>query len=322
MNNKLIFFCISSAILLFSILVFFLAPAINGLIPRKEWNDETCQYFTDTYNQLKKYNYGGPEEEIVKKEYKSYKDRCYQRKAMIGLEYSAFILNILFGIVCTFLGFLYFFDMLNINKIGNIIGLIGLVCGSIGFVLTFVYVIESGLVFNSAASPCTMCLAENGYQTFYNYRIDKNGHYLKYENGRYKCIFYEKNNMGSLYLRYSDYGNKYLGYYKNNFDFFDGSCTGNIPIDYENCNRREESSFSEPKINNCDNLFYEFEYTNIFSNPFKIIYDQWVATIIFSCFIFIFNIGLGVFGFLLFREANGAIGKPSIVIVSDSNKNI
>ena len=322
MNKKLIYFCISSAILLFSILVFFLAPAINGLVPKKEWNEEACQYYVDAYNGIK--NDDSPENEIVAKEYKRFKDRCYQRKAMMGLEYSAYVLNILFGLVCTFLGFLYFMDIPNISKIGKIIGLIGLFCGIIGFVLTFVYVIESGLVFDSPASKCIMCQAENAFSIDYKFRIDNEGRYLKYENGRYKCIFYDKDVLSSLYLKYSDYGNKYLGYYEDHFDYFDGECYVDTSIDYYYCKEREEGRVSEPKIDNCDNLFYDYSSVNenLFSNPYKYIYDQWLTTLIFSCFIFIFHIGLAVFGFLLFREENETNEKTSPVVISDSNKNI
>ena len=322
MNKKLIYFCISSAILLFSILVFFLAPAINGLIPKKEWNEESCQYYVDTYNGIK--HDDSPENELLIKEFKRFKDRCYQRKAMIGLEYSAYVLNILFGLVCTFLGFLYFLDIPNISKIGKIIGLIGLVCGIIGFVLTFVYVIESGLVFDSPSSKCQLCEADNGYSRTYTFRIDKKGRYLKYENGRYKCIFYDKDDVTSLYLKYSDYGNKYLAYFEDYFDYFDGDCHVSNSIDYRYCQQREEGTVSEPKTDNCDYLFYDY-YTinsNLFSNPYKYIYDQWLATLIFSCFIFIFHIGLAVFGFLLFRETNEENRMPSLVVISDSNKKI
>ena len=118
-------------------------------------------------------------------------------------------------------------------------------------------------------------------------------------------------------MRYSDFGNKYLGYHKNYYDYFSGDWNSNIDISYSDCQNREEDDFYEPKINDCDNLFLDIAS---FSNPFKNIYEQWVATIILGCFNLIFNIGLAIFGFFLFRETNGEIGRPSPVIIIETIK--
>lgn len=40
------------------------------------------------------------------------------------------------------------------------------------------------------------------------------------------------------------------------------------------------------------------------SNRRKRIYDHWLTTIILSCFIFIFDIALALFGFLLMSNTN------------------
>ena len=65
---------------------------------------------------------------------------------MIGLEYSAFTIDVIFGFVCALLGVLLYSGN-NIN--GKIVGLIGLASGAVGFVLTFIYIIYSGIVFNN-----------------------------------------------------------------------------------------------------------------------------------------------------------------------------
>ena len=52
--------------------------------------------------------------------------------------------NIIFSFICAFAGYLLY---KNISSDGKYIGLIGLGFGVVGFVLTLVYVIESGLVF-------------------------------------------------------------------------------------------------------------------------------------------------------------------------------
>ena len=57
-----------------------------------------------------------------------------KKKAMIGLKYSAFSIDVIFGFVCTILGFL----LNSGNNIGKFVGLIVLASGAVGFVLTFV----------------------------------------------------------------------------------------------------------------------------------------------------------------------------------------
>ena len=55
------------------------------------------------------------------------------------------------------------------------------------------------------------------------------------------------------------------------------------------------------KINNCDEL-YIFQKTTTEKDS-KILYDRWLISIILSCFICLFNIGLAIFGFLLFKDS-------------------
>ena len=120
---------------------------------------------------------------------------------MVCLAYIVFDLNIIFGFICALLGFLHF---INVGNMGKYIGLIGLCAGAIGFVLTFVYVIYSGLVFNDIDENPAM-------------RIDSDGAHLEWNEskGRYTCIFYDKDDIYSIYLRFSDYGKKYLSYHKD-----------------------------------------------------------------------------------------------------------
>ncbi len=54
----------------------------------------------------------------------------------------------------------------------------------------------------------------------------------------------------------------------------------------------------------CDKLYYyegsDFEKQNI--------YDRWVTTIVLGCFIFVLDIGLAIFGLLLFLDSSGSKG--------------
>ena len=208
----------------------------------------------------------------------------------------------------------------------EITGLIGLGCGFVGFVLTLVYIIESSLVFTDIDDS-------------YDLRIDSDGAVLELKGNEYKCIFYDKDDKFSLFRRYSDYGNKYLNYKKevrhktedNNYEFM--GCTysksGYIPLSgisdirhlltypfdelftyNELCKELDQKIFSLPKIEyednkgtrmgDCTKLYY---FNNSPDYEKKNKYDRWLTSIILSCFALIFNIGIAIFGFLLFNSS-------------------
>ena len=299
--KKILYFCMAGGILLFSIIVVNISPAINLGINN---SSESCSYYADQYEYDDKKDFGNNKEAKDRALYEDKRDktRCERGKAMAGLEYTALNINLVFGFVCTLLGFIYFFNIADVRKIACFAGL---GTGIVGFVLTLVYVIESGLVFND----------NDGLNEL---RIDSDGAVMEYDSkaGRYKCIFYKKGKYDSIYRRYSDYGNKYLNYYKdvrpgeNNYKFeecqigeFVLSTTG---ITYDLC-----KSFDEDSSKNSDKIIYKDEkgqkkgdcdklllgYTTIY-NYNKVTYDRWLTTIIFCCFIFLLDIGLAIFAFL------------------------
>ena len=205
---------------------------------------------------------------------------------------------------------------LNLGNLGKIPGLIGLVGGVIGFVLTLVYVIESGLVFNDIEEP------DNSGK--YDTRIDSDGAFLKWDDTKssYTCIFYDEDNKDSLYRKFSDYGNKYLSYNKDvyfeteekykdfsydkgcNLNDYTPTCSGStscstvcggfgltpcrtqfLTLDWTQCKNivEKKTGVQLTKINNCDKI-YNFN-TKIDKKDYKILYDRWLTSIILSCFI-------------------------------------
>ena len=333
--KKLIFFCIASAILLFSIIVVNIAPIINYRLGRgiyrpsgepafKGWSDLSCKSISDNYNIKKdldlinfvNQNDKDKQLDVLKKKL----NKCNRKKAMAGLEITVFNINIIFATICTFLGLLLYLDKINTGKK---VGLIGLGCGGIGLILTLVYVIESGLIFNDVAD-------ENPEP-----RIDSDGALLEWNSSknRYTCIFYEKDNKDSLKLKYSDYGISYLNYRKDiayiinekNHEYNGCQYTvASLSSLWTDCKTRVETdanpsttksnyydvSDSTKKIGECNKLYYYDN--NIYTNEKKILYDCWLTTIILSCFIILFSIGLAIFGFLLIREPNGSSGLVAI----------
>ena len=323
--KKLIFFIIASAILLFSIIVVNIAPIINGLISSQGyWSKYACSRYSDSYDDKEKksitatYTKEEKEKELDKEKKKL--NRCNRKKAMAGLEYVVSNVNIIFGFICSLLGFLHF---LNVGNMGKYIGLIGLCAGIIGFVLTLVYVIESGLVFND--------ISESG-----GMRIDSDGAHVEWDGSKYTCIYYDKDDEDSITLRYSDYGKKYLNYHKDLQSYRDddkklifkdrdpsGGCIDRDINSWPGCKVLEDGTNPTYKSKikyyddlgnakgDCEKLYYITIGTPL-NNTKKVLYDRWLTTIIFSCFIFLLNIGLGIFGFLLFRESGGSSGSVAI----------
>lgn len=52
MDKTLIFLCISSALLIFSIIVVNTSPAINGIVD--DWKDLNCKRYSDYHDYIKK----------------------------------------------------------------------------------------------------------------------------------------------------------------------------------------------------------------------------------------------------------------------------
>ena len=339
--KNLIFLCVSTAITIFTVIVLNNAPSINGLAEDISY-DESCQNYADLHKYYKDKDPilidHGVSDEDDKKEWldllKKGKNKCYRNKAMIGLEYSAFNFNIVFGFTCALLGL---FNYLKIGNIGKIIGLIGLGSGIIGFVLTFVYIIYSGIIFTQdvVKKKYTVLGDEYSYGAEAK-KIRANGAYAKWDESKkgYVCLFYDKDNADSFYLKYSDYGNVHLNYRtkdkfaekEKNYKYMTtNGCASNTYLSFHglgsNCEARDESNnINEQKIkyydsssnrNNekgeCDYLYY---FDNNADNEKRNIYDRWVTSIVFGCFIFVLDIGLAIFGFLIFKDGGSSSGTP------------
>ena len=353
--KNLIFLCVASAVFILSVIVLNYAPTITGLVGKGyhdsvggssgSWADSPCREFSDNYNYYKDEPWDNHWKSALKDEFLKYleegKNYCLRKKAMIGLEYSAFNLDVIFGFVCAILGILLYSG----NKVGKIAGLIGLGSGAIGFVLTLVYVIYSGIVFNSdVIDKHKTILSPPGIisSSFYDPCVsnscplatDSDGAYMEWNGNKYVCIFYDKDNKDKLYRKYSNYGNKYLNYYYLNSKDKDEEyykyrsvsskgCRGSPPsiplslslVNWETCKSRDEESFTETKYKieddegkekgECNKLYLDDSPGN---DVRKNLYNSWVTTIVFGCFIFVLDAVLAVFGFLVYKDSSGTSG--------------
>ena len=335
--KNLIFLCIATCIFIFSVIVLNFAPSINGLVGKGVYTvygdgvpgvaDIPCSAYADEYNDYKdgvKNFVGTPEE---KEEYldqlKDGKNECFRKKAYIGLEYSAFIIDVIFGFVCAILGLLLYSG----NNIGKILGLIGLASGAVGFVLTFVYIIYSGIVFNNDVVHKDYSSRSDPYSDA-KLATKSDGAVLEWKDNKYVCIFYDKDNKDKLYRKYSNYGVKYLNYYHLNEKDKDDEyykykqCIRSLSsLNWDVCKTYDEgtSVYSPNKIQmrdtngndkgDCEKIYIR---DSDGYNVRKKLYDSWVLTIVFGCFIFVLDIGLAIFGFLIFKDSSGSSGAVSI----------
>jgi hypothetical protein len=295
--------------------------------------------FSDLYNDREDL----PENNWESKEDKEYyldllkegKSVCLRRKAMIGLEYSAFNINVIFGFVCAILGILLYSG----NNIGKIVGLIGLGTGIIGFILTYVYIIYSGIIFNNdvAGKQYGINVSDPYSNSYITTKSD--GAYLKWKDGKYVCIFYDKDNKDKLYQKYSDYGNKYLNYFfldsiNKNDEYYkyqetgttsNSGCSNDLSglngkkmwetcKDYDEGKNARTSKYKIIDENNnekgeCDKVYaIDFKSTDERKN----LYNSWVITIVLGCFTFVLDIGLAIFGFLIFKDSKLTPGAVAI----------
>ena len=313
--KKTLFLIFSAAIVIFSVICICSAPLINKMyiddvFEPSDWGYLNCKIRSDEYKKEKETtSLTGDDKDKHLKSYKHSLNLCNRQKAMYGLEHASLILDVILGFICLILGLLHYFD---IGKpFEKVTGIIGLATGIIQFILTLVYVCYSGYIFTNDGP--------NSYP-----KADKDGAIATWDNNKkkYKCDFYDKDDEYAIYAKYSDLGKKAYNYNK---DIYNADANDKVKychfsyltetidsrIHYLNfddeCKKAEEGyvegSTSTTQYRDCDKL-----YVPISSDvENKYLYDRWVTTIIFSCFIIACDIGLAIFGFLLFKSDGSGI---------------
>jgi len=296
--KKTLFLILSGCIVIFSIICICCGPIITGVIPTSgTWKTLNCQKYSDDVKAAKDAGASRSDLKLLKK----IKNKCNRNKAMYGLEYSSLIVDVICGFVCTILGLLHYFDVA--KPFEKVTGIIGLATGIIGFVLTFVYLVYSAYIFTN--DPY---LNDNGIPSIYKRNDD--GAFAKFEEGKgYKCLYY-KDKENALFAKYSDLGKKQYNYNKkyydsdsNSYKCVYNSATSSLSYQSPNSCNSEYHPTQTTKLPNCDYLYAQ-PYDTI---THKYLFDKWVTTIIFSCFIIVCDIGLAVFGFLLFKSDGSGI---------------
>ena len=275
MDYKLFFLILSASMVVLSIVTICTAPNINGgLFDGKE----NCRFYGDFYS---KYKDDSTVSKVTLNKYKEDTNICKRKNAMHDLEFSSLIIDVVLGTLCCILGLLHYFDVGKVFV--KVTGIIGLVTGVVGFVLTIIYVGFSAYIFNN--DPTKLAI------------LYENGAYVKKENGNsiypYKCEDRSKDYYCDK-AKYKDLGKKQYNY---NSDLYKDS--QNTNSDFSKC---KSSSFNS----NCEYIWdddYLHDFGN-YSNKYR--YDKWLTSIILSCFIFVCAIGVAIFGLLLFLKGDSS----------------
>ena len=291
MSKGLIFFCCSCAILLFSIINLSVGPIISKRVGYN-WGTLNCEKEKDDYDKVKdqddpvnyhKYN----------EKWSMYK--CQRRKAMHDMEYTSFIFDIVIGFVCGLLGLLHLFELK--KEFVPKTGLIGLGCGIVGFVLSFIYVVYNGIVYT------------NYYDNSNIYKRNSDGAFAeRVEAGKYECFYFDEiGNKHALIAKYSDLIQKQYNYDKDvHAEFYDSSSERKKCYqDPSDCQNQEYITFSfgsNPTYGGeqCKYLYAGHD-SSLDEVTNKDTSDRFLTTLLLSLFVCLANIGLGLFGFLLYR---------------------
>ena len=290
MNKEVIFLFIALAILIFSIICISVAPVINNILGFfGRWGKFNCQYYAD------KAKYSDSLDEKFRQE--KLRNLCYRQNAMYGLEFSSFIIDLGVGFICAQLALLHYFQIG--KSFEKITGLIGLVGGGIGFILTLVYVCFSGYIFNNDAvlkdpeNECDECFKK----LYSNGALYKKGNIYPYSNDK---------SYDSEYVKYKDLGGKQYNYNKKFYEaYYKLKDTNPNPPNpnYAQCSKDNLAA-------SCDYI-YEKPFED---NKYKYLYDRWCLSLVLAVFITASNIGLSIFGFLMFKNNGEGAGVQEVKI--------
>ena len=282
MSKGLIYFCCACCILVLTIINLSIGPIISKKIGR-DWGTLNCAENKDEYDEQK----DNPlcDDDCLKYEYKWYVNECQRKKGMHDMEYTSFIFDITIGFVCGLLSLLHHFDLK--KDFVSTTGLIGLGCGFVGFVLTFIYVIFNGLIYTTYDTDVI--------------KLDGDGAYAERvgNSADFKCLYYDEKNFHKAYATYSDFGKKQYNYDKDLYRSYQTrTISSSNCFDTTYMRRCDDNPTITPLVSSdCKKVLAT--PTDEISN--KDTSDRFLTTLILSLLVCLANIGLALFGFLLFR---------------------
>ena len=192
------FFVVSCALLALAAINMGVSPIMNEKLGT-DWDLENCEKMDNDYEDYKHQPYATPERID---EYEFEIKECKDKKTMYNMEYTSLILNIVIGFICLVIG-LYGLQ----NEVIPKSGLVGMVCGVVGFALTLVYVIFNIIV-------------ATNYNDSRIYKRDSDGAFAEYEGNRYKCLYNKAGDSRAVFAKYIDLIKSQYNYDKDLADSF------------------------------------------------------------------------------------------------------
>ena len=296
MNKQVVFLLLSTCIVILSVAIISVGPMTNS-IHGQSWGYQNCALISDKIKLLKG--------DVTK--YKKMKNLCYRQKAMHDMEYTSFIINIILGFLCADLALIVYLGYGKEFEIQT--GVIGLVAGIIGFILTLVYVCYSGYIFTQDVPYLELSINNNlGYydddciQKLYSngakYKFELDDPEVSKTIGSYIAVDETEREDFATFIRYKDLGKKQYNY---NSDYYKKykNYNKNDPIENTCAYSPLDSLTSREKIKRgnteCDYLYVE----PVEGNENKYLFDRWLSALVLACVVLICNLGLAFSGLLL-----------------------
>jgi len=297
------FFVCSCAILVLAIINLNVGPCVNKYNSYSGWALKHCGKLSDDLNDLITNN----ETQIKIEEKEREITECRNKKAMYNMEYISFIFNAIIGFICTLLG-LHSLQSGIIPKNG----MIGMVLGVIGFILSFIYVVLNGIVYTNYCYD--KILKREGDSSFAILQGDI-----------YKCLYFNKpNDTEAIYATYSDLIKSQYNYNKELKDYFSSDNKEDYPekyscnvyndiytrryIDPKNCANEEiiekEKNYTDKKKNQqrCQKLYYyAYGYSGYHNYDLS---ARFLTALLMSLFTVLCYCGLAFSGFMLSKESS------------------
>ena len=313
MGKGTLFFCCASCILVLTIINLSIGPIVSGAlknIMNEDLGTLNCEKKKDELDDAK--DQPGVNDDVIKYYYEYSYNACQRKKGMHDMEYTAFIFDIVIGLICGLLGLLHIFEVKK-DFVSNT-GLIGIICGVIGFALTFVYVIFNGLVYTTVYAG-TIDISTGSASIHGVLKRDEDYAIAEKDGDTFKCLYFDNQfNFFSAFAKFSDLGKKQYNYDK---DIKDDVQNGKIPsvcIDTNTggdggdfafeCARKEKLSITSHVTSLISNGCQKIYINSVRSNDGienKDLSDRFLTTLILSLFVCLASIGLALFGFLLFK---------------------
>ena len=282
MNKTVILLFISLAVLILSIISVSVAPIINNLLGNfTSWGKNNCQFYSDVAKYTKE----------LDEKYKNERarDLCNRQNAMYGFEYSAFIFDLGLGFLIAQLTLIHYF---NAGKsFEKKTGLIGLIGGGIGFVITLIYVCYSGYIFNNDAAYKQPDGTGNLIDRLYS-----NGAKSKIQNSNPITVYANDIEDDAQYAKYKDLGGVQYNYNKKIYEAYVRSASSDC---YDSATTPSST---------CEYL-YPLPSVDVKN---KYLYDRWCLSLVLAVIITALNAGIIVFGLLLFlNKGDSGEGTPA-----------